>query len=227
MAAHYLVTGPADVPVPLATVKTWLRIDAGDSTDDSLITGLIKGCADHAERVTSRCFMQSDYRWQGDNWPLDGGGVSGGGLSGSFFSSSKPYFTVDDQGYLVLERGPLVQVKTVKYYPAGGGIQQTLAASEYQVEVRGTTNRGRVRFNGTLPGLADRPDAVQIDYTSGYGAAGANAVAQQVAVPDAFNTWLQIMIATVYENRQGFLTGMNMTNLMTQFDSFLNVLKLY
>jgi len=62
-----LFTAPVNLPVSLATVKTFLRVDG--STDDALITQLIKAATETGEGITRRSFITQTLDWTFDAWP--------------------------------------------------------------------------------------------------------------------------------------------------------------
>jgi uncharacterized phiE125 gp8 family phage protein len=68
-----------------------------------------------------------------------------------------------------LHMSPLVAIASVKYYPADGTARVTWDAANYRADT--ATLPGRIVFvdGVTLPSLATREDAVEIEYTAGYG----------------------------------------------------------
>jgi len=71
-------------------------------------------------------------------------------------------------GQLKLPYPPLLTITHIKYYDASN-VLQTLAAGNYAV-VNQTDQPGYLEYTSTavLPSTFDRPDAVKIEYTSGY-----------------------------------------------------------
>jgi hypothetical protein len=60
---------PANEPVVLADAKNYLRIDPSTSQDDTLITNLIRGAREHAEKITGRALAQRAFRLVLDSMP--------------------------------------------------------------------------------------------------------------------------------------------------------------
>ena len=73
--------------------------------------------------------------------------------------------------------------------------------------------------NGELPTLADRINAVAVQYTVGYGAAS-------TAVPDGIKQAVLLTIGNWYENRQTVITGRTATELPLSSQYLLNQYKI-
>jgi len=65
-----LLTPPAVEPVPLADVKTYLRVE--HDADDDVITGLIAAARAQAEAQTRRALITQTWQLRRDSWPGDG-----------------------------------------------------------------------------------------------------------------------------------------------------------
>jgi len=63
-----LVTAPSAEPVSLATVKTFLRVDASD--EDAMITSLAKAAREHGENLSRRAFITQTWDMTLDAWPI-------------------------------------------------------------------------------------------------------------------------------------------------------------
>lgn len=64
-----LITAPVNLPVSLATAKLFLRVDG--TTDDALITSLIKAAAEMGEGLARRAFITQTLEMTVDTWPAD------------------------------------------------------------------------------------------------------------------------------------------------------------
>lgn len=107
-----------------------------------------------------------------------------------------------DFGCLKLERSPLVSVSSVKYYADGENTLTTLSTADYLV-ITGTTP-GRVQLVGDAPALADRPDAVQVEFIAG--------AANASDVPATLVHALRLLVAHHYELR----TPINVGNIVNE-----------
>lgn len=63
------LTLPAKEPLPLADAKNYLRLDPSMNQDDTLITNLIQGAREHAEKITGRALAQRTFRLVLDSMP--------------------------------------------------------------------------------------------------------------------------------------------------------------
>lgn len=64
-----LITAPVNLPVSIATVKAFLRVDG--TTDDALLTSLIKAAAETGEGLARRAFITQTLEMTLDAWPED------------------------------------------------------------------------------------------------------------------------------------------------------------
>lgn len=167
-----------------------------ETYDDALITLLVKASGEIAENKTNRAFMQSTWLWTGEYFPAG-----------------------DCNGFVKLEPGPLVSVTSVKYWPADGAQVTMVAGTDYEVDARSVP--GRIRFLESLPALADRFDAVEIVFVSGYGAVDANENAQQSALPPDVVAWMKLQLGTLYKHRETIVEGKTVAHLNTFVDNLI------
>lgn len=180
MGAYKLITPPAEYPVVLGDLVS-VHIKVNETDDEAnLITEFIKTATELVEDYIQRQLMQATWEYQ-----------------------MADFCKLDAQGYLTLWKAPLVSITSVKYFDSDNE-EQTLAPSEYQVDT--TSLPGRIRFNGNIPGVYDRPDAVKIRFVAGYGNDGDDAGEQRTAISDyrasrAITAILRC-VADFYEHRQ-------------------------
>jgi uncharacterized phiE125 gp8 family phage protein len=196
IASSYKRTSAPGLPFTVADARYQLKNEE-ENYDDTLIESLAKAAGELAENKTGRAFMQSTWKFLADDFPCS-----------------------DRYGFVTLRPGPLVSVTSIKYYPADGGAQVTMAAgTDYEVDTNNTP--GRVRFLESLPGVAERYDAVEIIFVAGYGAAAAEVTAQQAAIPPDVVAWMKLQMTTLYEYRQLYLNGQSLANINTFADSLI------
>lgn len=118
---------------------------AGGPEDTAVITSLIAVAREFVEDFTGQALISSGWRLTSDTWT--GGEITWGG------------------DVMTIDRSPLVSVASVKYYADGETALTTMDAADYTVIT--DTDRGFVMLNIAPPSLADRPDAVQINFTAG------------------------------------------------------------
>jgi uncharacterized phiE125 gp8 family phage protein len=64
-----LITAPASEPVTLTEAKLYLRVD--HTTDDNLITSLIKAAREKGEELSRRAFITQTWEMSLNSWPDD------------------------------------------------------------------------------------------------------------------------------------------------------------
>lgn len=94
-----------------------------------------------------------------------------------------------------INKAPVSAVTSVTYYDSDNNLQ-TLAASNYEADVYGNPARFRLK---SVPTVYDRMNALQINFTCGYGSAS--------DVPAAIKQAMLLMIAHLFSNRQDVVTG--------------------
>lgn len=170
---YAITTQPTVEPVAVADAKMYCRVD--DSVEDSLFSSLITAARVYCEKRSKRTLITTAYR-----------------LDAYCFPSST--------GAIRLDKGPLIAVQSVKYYDTGG-TQQTIDTANYRVDI--TPLYGEIVPVDTYvwPVVqGQRPNAVEIAFTAGYGAAASS-------VPDTAKTAIKMLVANWYENREPATPG--------------------
>lgn len=156
-----LITPPAALAVDLGLAKDCLRVDGSDN--DAQIRSLILGIAMAAEHETGRAFIYQDWRVTLDGFPDS----------------------------IRLERAPLAQVLSVRYYDADN-VLQTLHPADYEVD--NVTEPGYVvpAVGKAWPSTFNRINAVMVDYRCGYGA-------DHTAVPENIKAYVLGVLAVRFD----------------------------
>ena len=166
--APVLITPPALMPVTVSAVKQAARIDAPD--EDIYIDALIAAAVGY----------------------LDGpNGILGRCMVTQVWAQSFSAFPADDTIRLPL---PDVAAVTVTYRDAANATQ-TLSSSAWQLAADARGAFLRLVPPAVWPVNFDRPDAVTVQMTAGYGV--------PAAVPAPLRTAICIMAATMDMNREG------------------------
>ncbi len=181
-------TAPATEPVTLDEAKLHLRVDC--AADDDYITALIKVARKHAELFQNRSYITQTLELRMD-----------------FF----PQFLIE------LPRPPSISVTSIKYIDSAGDTQ-TLAASKYTTDFNSYVARIVPAFNESWPITRRVIDAVTIEYTAGYGAAG--------AVPETIKQAIFLLIGVWYENREP-ITESTVMEIPFTVSALLNMEKVY
>ncbi len=170
------VTDAATEPVTLAEAQAWLRVDSSD--DATEITTLITTARQAVENFTGRALISQTWRLRQSNW--------------------------GDGAVIELPASPLISVESVKYYPADGSAQATLSSSYYHVLTDAEPGLVVLKADYDWPDIADRPDAVEVNFTAGY--------ADADAVPKTLRHAVLLLLAHLYENRG----PVNVGNIVTE-----------
>lgn len=138
-----IVTPPASYPVSLAEAKAQLRIDSGDTGNDTIITALIPAATKFCQSLVQRVFVAQTLEWVLPRW----------------------------RDCLELPIAPVLasQVTSIKYVPWTTQAQAMLDPSAYVVQTRGETCRIVPAFGSFWPLLFARsPEPVVIRFDAGY-----------------------------------------------------------
>lgn len=99
---------------------------------------------------------------------------------------------------IALPKPRLASVQSVKYLDAQG-VLQTLPDTEYQVITSELVGGIVPAFGKAWPARRVQTDSVVVLYTAGYGNAA--------AVPASIKSWMLMAISTMYNQREGIITG--------------------
>ena len=165
-----LTSAPALTPLSVAEAKAHLRVTHAD--DDAYITTLVDVATRHLDArhgTLNRALITQSWRLRIDEfprcWP---------------FAIELPW-------------PPLQSVASVKYLDPDG-VEQTLAGAEYTVEASKFVGRILLGYGKSWPAIRCVPGAVRIEFTAGFGTAGAD-------VPAPIRQAMLMFIAHLYETR--------------------------
>jgi hypothetical protein len=191
-----LVTGPAEEPISLAEAKAHLRVIYDD--DDDLISALIAAARHYAESICRRAFVTQTWKLVLDAFPSPSSSLSEANYYGQNWSIAPgPILMAKRDGVSGFEIYPgVAQVQSVDsiQYVDTDGVLQTLDPSQYKVSLSSPIGRIVPAYGTSWPATRNEVDAVQVQFTSGYGAAA--------DVPQGIKSWMLIRIGTLYENRE-------------------------
>lgn len=180
---YSITTQPVTEPITLAQASEHLRVDS--EADQELIEALISTAREYADSVTGRVSSASGWKLIAGTWDSlrDNPWNNLGEYSGAI---TIPIF-----------RTPLVSVASVKYIASGATSTTTMSTGDYTVIT--ASEPGMILITGTLPALADRPDAIQIEFTAGY--------ASPYDVPAMHRHAIKVLVANFYEQRSSIAFG--------------------
>jgi uncharacterized phiE125 gp8 family phage protein len=166
-----LVTPPTAEPVSLAEAKAFSRVD--HDWENDLLTSLVSAARIAAETETGRQIVTAAWQLTLDAWP--------------------------DGCEITLPRPALQSVQSVTYYDPDG-TQQTFSSSDYWTSIAGVKGRIVLKPSASWPDLEEgRPDAIQINFLSGYG--------DPSSVPDGLKTAIGLLVGHWYEHREAVVEG--------------------
>lgn len=168
-----LIVAPTVEPVSLAEAKAHLRVDVGFTSEDGLIGSLITTAREICEGRTWRAFIEQTRKLFLDAWP--------------------------DNEIIEIPYPPLLSIESITYFDENG-TSQTMAASDYQVDIYSTPGRVTPAFDTTWPDLYDVPHAVAIEFKAGYGD-------DADAVPAKIKQAILLLVGHWYANREEVITG--------------------
>lgn len=170
-----LKTAASIDPVTLAEAKEFLERTETDNPDrDTQITDLIAGATEKVQDAWNRQLITATWQLF-----LDG------------FYNDKDRFFVD--GCIYIRKPPYGAISSIKHIDVDGN-EQTIASTVYALDAAPDTGRIALKFQQSWPATRTQPEAVTVEYTSGYGAATSD-------VPSVAKTCIK-MIVLSWWNRE-------------------------
>lgn len=194
-----VVTAAAWLPVTLAQLRSWSRIEADVTDHDNDLTLLAQSMTAYAENLTGRAFIERTLRLILPSWPqLENAHYCGAGVE--------------------LPQAPLIAVDSVIYTDEDGA-SQTLAADQYVAHSWREPGFVIPAWQVTWPSLRALPNAVQVNYRAGYAPIGspADELAHQLAQPKNLKLWIAARVQTLFEHREQIIVGNLVTPLPRHF----------
>ena len=138
-----LKTGPLVEPVSLTDVRTYLRIDASTTDEDTLLTSLITAARLTLETETACAFIAQTWEQRLDAWP------------------DTP---------IVLHKSPLISLDTLEIIDEAD-VRTLVPSSLYSLDATSTPARVALRNGQTWPATKRALAGIAAGFTAGYGAA--------------------------------------------------------
>ncbi|HVW36055.1 MAG TPA: head-tail connector protein [Pirellulales bacterium] len=194
-----LVTPPAAEPVTLAEAKLHARINLTD--DDDLVSALIVAARRYCEAFTRRQFVTATWNMVLDTFPSRTF-PTGMFQTGTFPTGSYPIGTFPGGTFplgalynwaITLPLPPVQAVNSITYLDSAGDLQ-TLAPSQYVVDVTGEPARLTPQYGFVWPITRWQVGSVTVQFTAGYGTAA--------DVPETVKAAIKLLVAHWYEHRE-------------------------
>lgn len=135
-----LITANEGTVVSLAEFKQHLRWPEDDSSEDANMTRKLNAAIEDFKDFTGRPILSESWRMLFDT-----------------FTSQ-----------VTLTKAPVTQDSIVVKYYDDNDVLQTLSADEYSIIDGGDYGMTSIVFDGTMPTVYDKSQAVYIDYTAGW-----------------------------------------------------------
>jgi len=177
-----LVTAPTAEPLSTDELREHSRIDGEGGSQLGKLGRSIGAARERCEGFTRRQLLTATWKLLMDSWWEEG---------------------ITRDGALFIPRPPLSSVTHVKYRDEDGTLQ-TWATSQYVVDAPTGPRAGRGRivpaYDVDWPTLRCQPNAVEVQFVAGYGAAGSS-------VPAALLEGILLVAGELYERREDAIVG--------------------
>jgi len=168
-------------------VATWeeasVQVRSEDPGDKALLEELVAAATGMAQGYTRRAFVAQKWRLTQSAFVLPP----------AVCDPLRP-----SRAAITLPIPPLVSVESVKYIDVDG-VLQTLDPAKYTMRKNVTPGEIVRAYAAEWPSTRAVDDAVQVEFTCGYGEA--------VAVPAAIKRAVLLIVGTLYRNRENVVTG--------------------
>lgn len=163
-----LISGPAVEPVSLAELKEFMRIDAGDSSQDNTIATLAVQARAYCEKFSCRRFVQQTWELSLDFFPgyIDLK-LAGQKVSSPFVSGSNAVLT-GIRYALVLPFPPAKSIVSFTYQNANGQVTSMTEGTDYVADLLSQPPRLAPPFGSMWPVARVTLNAISIQWTLGY-----------------------------------------------------------
>ena len=171
----YEVLTTAPTTEPIILAEAKAHLRQTLPDDDLYIERLIKAARIEAENYTGRALHAQSWTQYLDGFPNE----------------------------ITLQRRPILDVTSIKYVDRDG-VQQTLASSEYRVDI----HQGRIERDYDSTGWPDTRaviNAVEVEYRAGYKDTAASP--EVGSVPEDITQAILLMVGAWYQNRESVIVG--------------------
>lgn len=169
---------------------TFLSVDTAE--ESALIAMLITAARETFEKLTGRALVSQQWRLHLDCFPYE--------------NNWRRYYGHSNR-IIKLERSPLLAVDSINYFDEDDATQ-VLTSTVYRAHKRGSDEAGFIELlaDADWPDIATRSDAIEINFTAGYGTAS--------AVPANIKNAIFVMLKHYFDvTRQG---PVNIGNITTE-----------
>lgn len=191
---YSLVTPPASEPLTAEDVRSYLRLDDDDTSQDSIITILITAARRYAEQYTGRSLMPQTWLAVADSFP--GCWIPPapfGAYAYSYGSARSVDYHSPDEQIIKLAHGPVTSITSITYVDSNGATQ-TLDPSTYILDTSDLVQRVAPAYGQNWPAARRQLGSVKVTFATGY--------ADAASVPATIRSWMFNRIATAFGHRE-------------------------
>ena len=177
-----------DEPITLEEARAHLRVDTYESgsppatvsDDDDWITAMLPAARAYCEQYMGRALAPRTME-----------------LAAAAFPSVAP--VTPPGAAFVLPMGPAQSIESIKYYDADG-VEQTVDAATYDLDVFGAANVLQLAYGQTWPTPRTTDGRVRVRYVTGHGAPADSPALHPL--PRLARSAILLMLGHLYENRE-------------------------
>ena len=184
---HRIITPPSVEPITVNDALAHMNLTS-DETQGQLVELYIQAAREQAETYMGRALITQEWRLTLDRWPVQGEAWWDGVMQGAISELRRGRDT-----WVILPRHPLLSVDEITVFDDAGN-PEDVPVSQFIVDTQQEPGRMVLKSSNAWPIALQSANAIQVDYTAGYGPAGND-------VPAAITLGLLNMVASMYEHR--------------------------
>jgi uncharacterized phiE125 gp8 family phage protein len=188
---HVITAQPAIEPVSVQEVQAAIAVHG----DDDFIASLITEARQEIEEMTGLALITQSWRLSLDRWP----GAREDWWDGVRQAAISEIYATGVPAWVQLPRYPLQAIDAVTVFDEASNSQTVTVGDVFDIDTYQKPGRMALRRGQTWPIALRTVNAIQIDYTAGYGAA--------LDVPAPLKRAIRAMAAYMYEHRGDGCTG--------------------
>lgn len=186
-----VLTGPpASEPVTAAALRTFLR-ESETGLPDSEAEDFITEARQYIEEITGIAMINQTWLMSIDQWPQSQNGVWWDGVRQMAITE---LYDPANLSSVYLPRYPLSVVDSVTTYAENSDSTSVVVADTFDIDTAQRPGRMTLKRGSTWPVALRANNAVEIEYTSGYGASAS-------AVPAVLKRAVKQLAAALYNGR--------------------------
>lgn len=185
-----LQVAPAAEPITRDELKTHLRLTFATAAEDSYLDDLITEARQEIEDATGLAFITQEWLLTIDRWPV----TNEKWWDGEREAHINTIYEGSKWAHVELPRYPLLTVDSVTVYDEAGNSTAVTVASTFDIDTSFLRGRLTLQQGAVWPIALRSSAAIEVAYTSGYGAAA-------TAVPAPLKRAVRQMAAYMYRHR--------------------------